>query len=391
MRSLPLLLVTCLIFSFNLAQSQRYLTPVFSNATVTPDIPYGSAINYQGNNQVLTLDLYEPANDTLTKRPLLLYLHGGGFTDTNQTKSLVHIAAYCDSLARRGYLAASANYRLDTSISNRAIIHAMHDARAAIRFFKSQAAVYGVDTALIFIAGESAGAVTSLNVSYVDTPAEVLFPTALPMATDLTVEGNSGNPGFRSSTKATLAFCGGSRTVLNDSLFDPAAIDDPNDPPLVMVHGTSDPLIPIAAALEVALQANQIGLPNLFFALDTATHCPWFFPLPNSWAYLDTLIDSTVPFLYACVNGSTVALEAPITSPSFSIAPNPTPGRVLIKAQGNGPHIVQVVDLYGRIRLDQSFSSHENTFDLSALGKGIYWVRIMENDQWSKMKQVWVF
>jgi acetyl esterase/lipase len=80
-------------------------------------------------------DFYDPALDTMPLRPMVIYVHGGGFIDTNQSKSLIHIAAFCDSLARRGYAAAAINYRLDTSISNRAVINAMHDAKAAVRFF----------------------------------------------------------------------------------------------------------------------------------------------------------------------------------------------------------------------------------------------------------------
>jgi acetyl esterase/lipase len=58
--------------------SLRYRDPVFSSVNVTNDLTYGAS---PGTNPVtLELDLYQPAGDTLAKRPALVWVHGGGFT-----------------------------------------------------------------------------------------------------------------------------------------------------------------------------------------------------------------------------------------------------------------------------------------------------------------------
>ena len=94
----------------------------------------------------------------------------------------------------------SINYRLspDGCSANapsgscvQAIIDAQHDAQAAVRFLRANAATYGVDTDRIAIGGTSAGAITALNVGYnPDDP------------------GTSGNPGQSSAVKGAVSLSG---------------------------------------------------------------------------------------------------------------------------------------------------------------------------------------
>jgi len=370
-----------ILFSNHLI-AQRYLTPIFSETETTSDIQYGSATNYQGSTETLLLDFYEPKNDTENNRPLIIYAHGGGFTDANQTKELIHIVAYCDSMARRGYAVASIDYRLDESISNRAVINAMHDMKAAVRFFKKEMDTYKIDTALIFVGGESAGAVTALNTSYISKPSETSYPLTMPLADDSSLEGNSGNPGFSSNVRATLCYCGGTATVLNDLMFSTDAMETSNDPPILQVHGTADPLIPIANALEVFVRATEVEIPILFYTMEGATHCPWFFPLDNSWEYLDTLIDYTVPFLYAAILETTPTSDLVEISNEMKIFPNPTYGNVTL---GVGERMLENCDLeiynsLGQVVFWEKKTIHNRvSFELK-VPKGIYFFRIKNEE-----------
>lgn len=250
--------------SLSLGNAQRFLEPIFNQIKKTNNIQYGSATNYLGTNENLMLNVYEPVGDTASKRPLIIYIHGGGFIDKNQSKDLVHIVAFCDSFARRGYTIASINYRLDSAINNRAIINPMHDAKGAIRFLRKNASTYKIDPSVIFIGGESAGAITSLTASYIDKAAEVNYPTTLPNAKDRTVEGNSGSAGFSSKTNAVLCLCGGEETSTKEKLFDTSAIESKSDAPLLFVHGTKDAHISILSAVKVAKRAEHLGIGNLF-------------------------------------------------------------------------------------------------------------------------------
>src|SRR5581483_10408367 len=98
-------------------------------------------------------------------------VHGGGFVAGDSTNSaMVRMA---NAFARRGYVAASINYRLlgdgDCARENPpsqacfdAAIAAQHDAQAAVRWFRAHAGTYGVDPTRVAIGGGSAGAVTAL-------------------------------------------------------------------------------------------------------------------------------------------------------------------------------------------------------------------------------------
>ena len=366
---------TLFLFSFG----QKYLSPSF-NTTVINDIIYKQTIDYQGNPIDLKLDLYSPINDPEPAKPLFIYVHGGGFIDQNQSKNLVHIEALADSLASRGYKVATLNYRLDSSISNRAVINAMHDAKAAIRFLKAGYATYSIDTNYIFIGGESAGAITALTASYINQSNEVLYPTTLPMSNDLSVEGGGNNLQFSSKVKATLCFCAGTKTVNNELLFDTTAINQQFDPPLLMVHGSSDQLIPFQYAVHIAQRANHINLPNLFYPLIGATHCPWFYPLTDSWQYLDTLIQYTVPFLYACTQSKLLS-DNSLKFKEIKVIPNPINDFLKIDIPSELlPVKVVIYSISGSLLLQELQQENEQFIINFPFEPGIYFVEILLKD-----------
>ncbi len=383
-----------LILFVSASHGQRYLTAIFNTADSIPDIPYGSALNFKNVSQTLLLDFYEPKGDSLTRRPLIIYLHGGGFCDTGQTRKLLSIQVFCYYMALRGYAVASIDYRLDSTcfgpsfLSNRAIINAMHDAKASIRYFKANAGTFRIDTTKIFIGGESAGAITALTASYIDKMNEVLYPHTPPYSADNSVEGNSGNNGHTSHVKATLCFCGGTTVLGTYPVFDTAAINSQSDPPLFMVHGTNDSLIFINHSLDVAARANNLHLFNIFYPMYGASHCPWFYPLPNSWIYLDTLVNYTSAFLYSYILNPTDINESTINKEALYIYPNPMNSSATIFAEMKNCS-VKIFDLTGSVvRNFSNISQFPFTIDKGNLTSGIYFLELCAEDRIERMKLV---
>ena len=70
------------------------------------------------NMPKLELDVYEPAGDTLSERPLIIYLHTGTFLpiirNQGATGSRFDYAtqAMCQQFAARGYVVANTTYRM---------------------------------------------------------------------------------------------------------------------------------------------------------------------------------------------------------------------------------------------------------------------------------------
>ena len=147
--------------------SNRYTAPIFPNVTTTSGIQYGSAMAYGGLiPQSLYLDFYEPTGDTLSSRPLIVYVFGGGYLIG--TRIDPPIPTYCSYLAQCGYAVASIDYRigfniLDSQSAERAVYRGVQDLRGAVRFLCQRFPQYRIDTTAIFLTGSSAGCISGLH------------------------------------------------------------------------------------------------------------------------------------------------------------------------------------------------------------------------------------
>ncbi|MBK6932608.1 MAG: T9SS type A sorting domain-containing protein [Saprospirales bacterium] len=203
-----LLLLMSGYFALNQISAQtRYLNQVFArnqiqvqknviygvNATILYQSVFGEAVP-----QPLLMDVYTPASDTETNRPLVLYFHTGNFLPffnpanpaqpgfngscggERNDSAAVEI---CTRLAQMGYTVASCTYRqgwLPTStipeVRRYTLINAAYrgvqDASSAIRFFRRSADIggdpFGIDPSKIVLFGQGTGGYISLNTALLD-------------------------------------------------------------------------------------------------------------------------------------------------------------------------------------------------------------------------------
>lgn len=182
MKQSPFILIACIFLIQNL-QAQcnvnRYLTPAFESSRTAEDIVYQGAWELSGlcvsetttSYSDFDLDIYEPLNDNLAHRPCIVFAHGGSFLFGN--KQTDPVPDFCYAMAQRGFVVASINYRkcfnpLSSNSALRAVYRAVQDMKSAIRFVKSQAEVWSIDTSMVFAAGNSAGAIMALHTAYLD-------------------------------------------------------------------------------------------------------------------------------------------------------------------------------------------------------------------------------
>ena len=220
----------------------RYSDDLFTEVNTTLDIKYGVNAALQGIAQDLFIDVYEPADDNETSRPLLLLAHGGAFVSGTKTQ----IRDLCTSYAEKGYVVASMSYRLinDPTISDsvaysEGVVLTLGDMKAAIRYLRNDALnanTYGIDPNMIIIGGVSAGAVMAMNVGFWDE-GDPEIPDYLQDHVDTHggFEGNSNDINVSSEVNGIISFSG--------SVFRDAWIDS-NDPPIFMVHDELDPVVP---------------------------------------------------------------------------------------------------------------------------------------------------
>jgi acetyl esterase/lipase len=234
----------------------RYRDPVFSDVTVTHDIQYGSAVNSTGATQALKLDLYQPTGDTVTKRPAVVWVHGGGFSGGD--KSSGPSPDLANKFAKLGYVTVSINYRLDapggcTSSTAgtqcvSAAFDAQHDAQAAVRWLRANADTYKIDTDRIGIGGESAGAITATLVGLRPNDA-----------------GSSGNPGFSQRVRVFASISGGL----------PASFADSGDANGIFFHGTADPTVSYQWSVDTVKAMRKVGLLPFLESYPGAGHVPY--------------------------------------------------------------------------------------------------------------------
>ena len=149
-----LLIITCLITTtWAIAQSNQ---PV-RKATVAY-----AQINGVNPN-LLSLDIYYNPGGTQQRKPVVVYVHGGGWKggDKNNT------ALKDELFTQNGYVFVSVNYRLsppcppcDTRSGSNAIRFPIHpkDVAKAIRWVHDNIAQYGGNRQSLFLLGHSAGA-----------------------------------------------------------------------------------------------------------------------------------------------------------------------------------------------------------------------------------------
>jgi lysophospholipase L1-like esterase len=212
---------------------KRFKNEVFIDIDSITNIQYGQATNIKGEEEKLLLDVFLPVKkDTLRYRPLIIFIHGGGFR--NNSKNGAYSSRLCQSFARRGYVTASINYRLGVEEPRsdkfyaEALYRAQQDGKAAIRFFRRYAEKYGIDTAQIFITGSSAGSMTCLGIAYLN---EEEIPSVVNKEKWGTLEGSSGNEGYSSKVHGVMNGWG---NLINYKWI------QPGDVPLFNVSGTED-------------------------------------------------------------------------------------------------------------------------------------------------------
>ena len=205
------------------------------------DSNYGSAFNADGVLETLYLDYYFPAidTDTLESRPLVLLIHGGGFQGGDKSG----LADECLEFAKRGFVAATINYRLgydDAIIGDelKALYRAHQDANAALRYSIENAEVLGIDSSWVFIGGGSAGSITSIFTSYVDSEEyDNFYPGIESILGSL---DDSGNDLTHSFTIKGIFNNWGSGS--------PGATQLEEMIPMISFHGALDMIVPIETA-----------------------------------------------------------------------------------------------------------------------------------------------
>jgi len=237
--------------------------------TGLPDLTYSTLSGFRP----LTLDLYLPAGQATGGSPVIVYVHGGGWTSghTRHSGAFENWPGVLASLAARGYVVASINYRLSAEAPSPA---AVHDVKSAVRWLRTNATRFGVDKRRIGIWGGSAGgqlaalAGTSCGVSALAPPVvDAIAPLesdcvqavvawygvfdVVPLAKNVVAPPNV----------ARYLGCEADACT-DDSIALASAVRyvDRSDPPFLLIHGALDKTVSVNQSqnFHAALQAGAV-------------------------------------------------------------------------------------------------------------------------------------
>jgi triacylglycerol lipase len=127
-----------------------YPTEPWPGTTEQLDIPYGS-------DPLQKLDVYAPANAKGKSLPVLLFVHGGGFTRGDKRAGSGYPQNITEWAAQNGMVGVDIDYRLFKAPANAWPVGAK-DLASAIAWTKANIAKYGGDPNHIVLFGHSAGA-----------------------------------------------------------------------------------------------------------------------------------------------------------------------------------------------------------------------------------------
>jgi para-nitrobenzyl esterase len=350
---------------------------VFDSVKVTTQ-QYGKNISLVGDSLALFMDIYEPVSDPAAKRPAIILAFGGTYISGDRTQ----LAFLGRLFAQHGYVVACIDYRIwplfvlgfpDSAAIVDIAMKAMGDMRASVRYIKSQADVFRIDTNLIFVGGVSSGAITAIQVAYLDAGDQV--PDFLKKVIDFNggLEGSSG--------KNTMNYSSKVKGVLNLSgaIFDLNWID-PGEPVMISMHGTADNIVPygdgIAAGL-VGVKGSGVIHPVLkskniketLITVPGGGHTDIYFE-PQYAFFVDSFVNEAKKFLH----GEICNLTSPIRHPEIvqaKIYPTPAIDYVMVESTGNRLiHSARLIDLMGR---SIPLQFHQNKIDLHRnLSPGMY-------------------
>lgn len=380
----------------------RYSANIFADTTMTT-LRYG--VNNVGTvTQQLYLDLVQPKNDTLSRRPLIIWAYGGGFV----TGARKDMSAFCELYSKKGYVTATLDYRLysflngypDSVKITNTIVQAVQDMKAAIRYLKKTVKEdgnpYRIDTSNIIVGGVSAGAITAMLTAEMDSTDPI--PTW--MRTIITAqggfEGNSGTPLYTSTVKGAISMSGG--------LYRKEWLDK-DDLPFAAYHGTADATVAYGYGLNVynfygdgdgsvAPRAVELGIPVVLVSVPGGGHTDIYPSSPtNIPASFAVWQSKMTDFMQRLVCGTKPLSTENIDNQQVKIYPNPANEEMTVEIDKNTEGFkfdLSVFDALGRQVVSiKNQTNNSLVLYKKDIGAGLFFVRLnFENNAKPVLKKI---
>jgi acetyl esterase/lipase len=265
--SLAVLVAAPLGFAQSSAQSSDWVAKFANRYSVQANIVYGVENNYEDK-----LDLYERKNAT-APLPVLVYIHGGGWTGGTKEGGFNKVLPYLEM----GWNVVNVEYRLaKVSLAPGAV----EDCLCALKWVGVHAQEHHMDPNKIVVTGDSAGGHLSLTTGMVPESAGLDRECAgrpLPKVAAIVdwygiTDVNDLLSGDNMKTYAVQWL--GSLPNRDEVArrVSPMQYVRPGLPPILMIHGDSDPTVPYQHSVKLHEALDKAGVPNELFTVPGGHH-----------------------------------------------------------------------------------------------------------------------
>ena len=242
------------------------LTPRYGTALLS--VPYVERDGVPLHLQVL---LPPTPPDSDARHPAVLYVQGSAWFPQNLGQELPALADF----TRRGYVVAVVEYRPSTVAPFPAQVE---DAKAAVRFLRDHAARFHVDPARLALWGDSSGGHTTVHTYLDPEPLGLRCAVDYYGPTDISVMNTEPSiMDHRGPTSPEGMLIGGRPVLDSPELVAPTIAMNhvPTDralPPLLIMHGSQDRLVPFGQSVLLYEALVAAGQPVTFYQLRGSDH-----------------------------------------------------------------------------------------------------------------------
>lgn len=235
----------------------------------------------------LTLDLYLPREKAAQPLPVVLWVHGGGWSRGSKDRCPV------TWLAEQGFAVASVQYRLSPQARWPAQIE---DCREAVRWLRRRAAELGLEARRVGVMGGSAGGHLAALMGTLPLPADEAVSSRVSAVCDwygpsdlLTMPANvitETRPRAEVEKSNGALLLGGAVMDLPERAKQASALHQvsADDAPFLIMHGDADPQVPLEQSARLHEALLQAGVESTLVILPGAGHGGAAFQTPEARA-----------------------------------------------------------------------------------------------------------
>jgi acetyl esterase/lipase len=253
---------------------------------IVEDVVFSRRTLANGKSMDLLMDIQMPAPGR--KRPLVVYVTGGGFIQAPKEAAL-DLRTY---VAEAGFVVASIQYRTVRNGAN--YRDGIADVKSAIRYLRANADKYGIDPAKVAVWGESAGGYLVAMTGVTNGIKDFDIGNNLEQSSDVQAVVDKFGPSDTSKIAADFDAHAKEADNANDNPIaqyigivrgshvldvqiattsaNPLTYAKASNPPFLIFHGSQDRLVSPSQTLMLHDALIAAGAPSTRYVLDQAGH-----------------------------------------------------------------------------------------------------------------------